>query len=47
MASNFQNGSNKIKLFTEYEIVTQKVLVHIEPIQYCHIKLFELHFHIP
>jgi hypothetical protein len=26
MASNFQTGNNKIKLLTEYENVTQKVL---------------------
>jgi hypothetical protein len=28
--SNFQTGSNKIKLLTEYENVTQKVLLPLE-----------------
>jgi hypothetical protein len=26
MAYNFQNRNNKIKLYTDYEIITQKVL---------------------
>jgi hypothetical protein len=30
MAYNFQNGYNKIKLFAEYENVTQKVLFSVE-----------------
>jgi hypothetical protein len=30
MTCNFQDGKNKIKLFTEYESVTQKVLLLIE-----------------
>jgi hypothetical protein len=32
MANNFQTGKNKIKLLTEYESVTQKVLSPVEPI---------------
>jgi hypothetical protein len=30
MAHNFQTGNNKIKLLTEYESVTQKVVLLIE-----------------
>jgi hypothetical protein len=30
MAHNFQTGENKIKLLTEYESVTQKVLLILE-----------------
>jgi hypothetical protein len=32
MSYNFQIGNNKIKLLTEYETVTQKVLLLIESI---------------
>jgi hypothetical protein len=32
VAYNFQIGKNKIKLPTEYESVTQKVLLHIDSI---------------
>jgi hypothetical protein len=31
VAYNFQTGNNKIKLLKEYESVTQRVLLHIEP----------------
>jgi hypothetical protein len=30
VAYNFQTGKNKIKLLTEYESVTQKVLISLE-----------------
>jgi hypothetical protein len=30
LAYNFQTGNNKIKLHTEYESVTQKVLLSLE-----------------
>jgi hypothetical protein len=30
VAYNFQTGKNKIKLLTEYESVTQKVLLPVE-----------------
>jgi hypothetical protein len=30
MVYNYQIGKNKVKLLTEYEIVTQNVLLHIE-----------------
>jgi hypothetical protein len=32
MAYDFQIGNNKIKLLTEYESVTQKVLIFLESI---------------
>jgi hypothetical protein len=32
VACNFQSGSNKIKLLTEYESVTRKVLLPMESI---------------
>jgi hypothetical protein len=32
VAYNFQTGNNKIKLLTEYESVTQKVLILLESI---------------
>jgi hypothetical protein len=32
VAYNFETGSNKIKLLTEYESATQRVLLFIEPI---------------
>jgi hypothetical protein len=32
MAYNFETGNNRIKLLMEYERVTQKVLLFIEPI---------------
>jgi hypothetical protein len=47
MAYNFQIGNNKIKLFTEYEFVTQKVLFGNAVLILQIIKLFELHFHVP
>jgi hypothetical protein len=31
VANNIQTSENKIKLLTEYESVTQKVLLYIEP----------------
>jgi hypothetical protein len=30
MTYNFENGNDNIKLFTDYESVTEKVLLYIE-----------------
>jgi hypothetical protein len=46
VAYNFQTGSNKIKLLTEYERVTQNVLFGNAILILQIIKLFELRFHI-
>jgi hypothetical protein len=39
MVYNFETGNNKIKLLTEYESVTQKVLLPVESILQLHFRI--------
>jgi hypothetical protein len=47
MSYNIQIGKSKIKLLTEYESVTQKVVICNAVFMLYVIKYFELQFYIP